>query len=185
MLDLSRLIFGMVIDLLRSRVALELEPIQKLVESDGSDVIPLRGAWFESIRSCGSMIIGDTLTGAAFVIQLIWLRRNGLCLRRWSRPPAKRGGRPRDVDVREVLNGIFYVLSTGCQWKALPKDLPPKSTAHYYFMLSQREQILAWVASPCFPGDARLRNDGGDPPSRRFAAAQKKSKRRTTAKTKA
>src|ERR1035438_3963558 len=50
-------------------------------------------------------------------------------------PPAKRGGRPRDVNVREVLNAIFYVLSTGCQWKALPKDLPPKSTAHYYFML--------------------------------------------------
>jgi transposase len=72
-----------------------------------------------------------------------------------------------------VLNGIFYVLSTGCQWKALPKDLPPKSAAHYHFMLSQREQIPAWVASPCFPGHARLRNDGGDPPSRRFAAAQK------------
>jgi transposase len=50
-------------------------------------------------------------------------------------PPAKRGGRPRDVDVREVLNAIFYVLSTGCQWLALPKDLPPKSTAHHYFML--------------------------------------------------
>src|SRR4029434_2350754 len=50
-------------------------------------------------------------------------------------PPAKRGGRPRDVNVHEVLNAIFYVLSTGCQWQALPKDLPPKSTAHYYFML--------------------------------------------------
>jgi len=50
-------------------------------------------------------------------------------------PPAKRGGRKRTVDVREVLNAIFYVLATGCQWKALPKDLPPKSTAHSYFML--------------------------------------------------
>jgi len=50
-------------------------------------------------------------------------------------PPAKRGGRRRGIDVREILNAIFYVLSTGCQWKALPKDLPPKSTAHYYFML--------------------------------------------------
>ena len=44
-------------------------------------------------------------------------------------PPARRGGR-RSVDVREVLNAVFYVLSTGCQWKAMPKDLPPKSTAH-------------------------------------------------------
>ena len=50
-------------------------------------------------------------------------------------PPAKRGGRRREVSVREVLNAIFYVLSTGCQWQALPKDLPPKSTAHAYFML--------------------------------------------------
>ena len=50
-------------------------------------------------------------------------------------PPAKRGGRPRKVDVREVLNGIFYVLSTGCQWEALPKDLPPKSTVYDYLSL--------------------------------------------------
>ena len=50
-------------------------------------------------------------------------------------PPARRGGRRRSVDVREVLNAIFYVLSTGCQWQAIPKDLPPKSTAHFYFML--------------------------------------------------
>jgi transposase len=50
-------------------------------------------------------------------------------------PPAKRGGRKRTVVVREVLNAIFYVLATGCQWNALPKDLPPKSTAHSYFML--------------------------------------------------
>ena len=47
--------------------------------------------------------------------------------------PAKHGGRPRKVDVREVLNAVFYVLSTGCQWSALPKDLPPKSTVWDYF----------------------------------------------------
>jgi transposase len=50
-------------------------------------------------------------------------------------PPARRGGRKRRVDVREVLNGIFYVLATGCQWRALPKDLPPKSTVHGYLTL--------------------------------------------------
>ena len=50
-------------------------------------------------------------------------------------PPAKRGGRKRTVDVREVLNGIFYVLATGCQWRALPKDLPPRSTVHDYLSL--------------------------------------------------
>jgi transposase len=47
--------------------------------------------------------------------------------------PAKRGGRPRTVVVREVLNAVFYILSTGCQWGALPKDLPPKSTVWDYF----------------------------------------------------
>lgn len=57
-------------------------------------------------------------------------------------PPARRGGRPRDANLREVLNAIFYVLSTGCQWQALPKDLPPKSTAHHYFMLWQWDGTL-------------------------------------------
>ena len=47
-------------------------------------------------------------------------------------PPAKRGGRRREVIVREVLNGIMYVLSTGCQWRYVPGDLPPRSTLHDY-----------------------------------------------------
>ena len=38
-------------------------------------------------------------------------------------PVAKRGGNRRTVDVREVVNGLMYVLSTGCQWRAIPKDL--------------------------------------------------------------
>ena len=50
-----------------------------------------------------------------------------------SIPPAKRGGRQREVDIREVLNGIMYVLSTGCQWRYIPRDLPPRSTLHDYF----------------------------------------------------
>ncbi len=50
-------------------------------------------------------------------------------------PPAKRGGRKREVDEREVLNGILYVLSTGCQWRALPKDLPSRSTVWAYLDL--------------------------------------------------
>ena len=47
-------------------------------------------------------------------------------------PPAKHGGRKREVDEREIVNGIMYVLSTGCQWRAIPKDLPPRSTVHDY-----------------------------------------------------
>jgi transposase len=48
-------------------------------------------------------------------------------------PSAKRGGNKRTVNVREVVNGVMYVLSTGCQWAALPKDLPPRSTVNGYF----------------------------------------------------
>ena len=48
-------------------------------------------------------------------------------------PPAKRGGNKRTVNVREVVNGLMYVLSTGCQWRAIPRDLPPRSTVHGYF----------------------------------------------------
>ena len=47
-------------------------------------------------------------------------------------PPAKKGGNKRTVDVRAVVNGVMYILSTGCQWAALPKDLPPRSTVNDY-----------------------------------------------------
>src|ERR1700750_2213362 len=50
-------------------------------------------------------------------------------------PPAKPGGNKRTVDVRGVVDGLMYVLSTGCQWRAIPKDFPPRSTVHDYFTL--------------------------------------------------
>ena len=49
-------------------------------------------------------------------------------------PPGKPGGGKRRVNLREVVNGVMYILSTGCQWRYLPKDLPPKSTVHDYLM---------------------------------------------------
>jgi putative transposase len=48
-------------------------------------------------------------------------------------PPAKRGGRPRSVNMREVLNAIIYLLKTGCQWDHLPHHFPPKGTVYHYF----------------------------------------------------
>jgi transposase len=48
-------------------------------------------------------------------------------------PPAKRGGNRRTVVVRDVVDGVMYIHSTGCQWSALPKDLPPRSTVNDYF----------------------------------------------------
>lgn len=56
----------------------------------------------------------------------------------WARlapllPPAKPDGRPRSTDLREVLNALFYLDRTGCQWRALPKDFPPWPTVWSYF----------------------------------------------------
>ena len=48
-------------------------------------------------------------------------------------PSSKPGGRPRTVDLREVLDGILYVLRTGCAWRMLPHDLPPWQTVYKYF----------------------------------------------------
>src|ERR1700676_3114044 len=59
--------------------------------------------------------------------------------------PAKRGGNRRHVDVREVLNGVMYVLSTGCQWRYIPKDLPPRSTVHEYFQRWQYDGTLGRI----------------------------------------
>lgn len=50
-------------------------------------------------------------------------------------------GRPREVDLRAVVNAIFFVLKTGCQWRALPKDFPPRSTVQYYFYLWRDQRI--------------------------------------------
>ena len=56
----------------------------------------------------------------------------------WSRlvqfmPPAKPGGRPRSVDLREVVNAILYLNRTGCSWRLLPHDLPPWGTVHWFY----------------------------------------------------
>ena len=48
-------------------------------------------------------------------------------------PPARHGGRHRVVDIRRVVNGIFYRNKSGCQWRMLPKDFPPWQTVYYYF----------------------------------------------------
>ena len=57
-------------------------------------------------------------------------------------PPAKRGGNKRTVDVREIVNGLMYILGTGCQWAALPKDLPPRSTVNRYFKRWEHDRTL-------------------------------------------
>ncbi len=48
-------------------------------------------------------------------------------------PPAKPGGRYRSVNMREVVNGILYLVRTGCSWRQLPHDFPPWGTVHWYY----------------------------------------------------
>jgi transposase len=57
-------------------------------------------------------------------------------------PPAKRGGNKRTVDEREIVNGLMFILGTGCQWASLPKDLPPRSTVNDYFCRWNHDRTL-------------------------------------------
>jgi putative transposase len=57
-------------------------------------------------------------------------------------PPTKQGGRPREVDIRRVVNGIMYRNKSGCQWRMLPKDFPPWETVYYYFALWRDDGTL-------------------------------------------
>jgi putative transposase len=60
-------------------------------------------------------------------------------------PPAKRGGRPRTTPLREILNAILYLASSGCQWRMLPKDFPPVSTVRGYFYDWRDRALLATI----------------------------------------
>jgi putative transposase len=56
-------------------------------------------------------------------------------------PARYRVGRPREVALRAVMNAILYILATGCQWRALPKDFPPRSTVQYYFYIWRDQRL--------------------------------------------
>src|ERR1700722_115319 len=58
-------------------------------------------------------------------------------------PAARLGGRPRTTKLRAVLNAIFYVLRTGCQWRLLPREFPPCGTVYHYFQAWQNSGV--WV----------------------------------------
>jgi putative transposase len=60
-------------------------------------------------------------------------------------PPAKPGGRPRSVDLRRILNGIFYLLRSGCAWRYLPREYGPWSTAVHYFRRWRRDSTWARI----------------------------------------
>ena len=64
----------------------------------------------------------------------------------WNRiepliPPPKPGGRPRKVDMREIVNAILYLVRAGCAWRMLPHNFPPWGTVHYYYWLYRRTGV--------------------------------------------
>jgi transposase len=77
-------------------------------------------------------------------------------------PAAKRGGNKRSVNIREVVNGLLYVLSTGCQWRAIPKDLPARSTVYGYFDLWDYDGTLLRLHHALF---VQCREQAGREPS--------------------
>ena len=97
-------------------------------------------------------------------------------------PPAKRGGRRREVDVREVLQGVLYVLETGCQWRHLPKDFPPRSTVWAYFDLWRYDGTLDRIDETLYAA-LREAEDRAPQPVRRSSTARRSSRRKKGAQT--
>ena len=60
-------------------------------------------------------------------------------------PPRARIGRPRTTILREVVNAILYMASTGCQWRALPKEFPPRSSVQGYFYRRSHDGVFALI----------------------------------------
>src|ERR1700748_2105370 len=79
-------------------------------------------------------------------------------------PPAKKGGNKRTVDIRAVVNGVMYILSTGCQWAALPKDLPPRSTVNDYLRRWDDDRTLDRIHHALYVRCRELAG-GGDRPT--------------------
>ena len=69
----------------------------------------------------------DGLRYASDTTSLEWMLLSRLL------PKKHRTGRPREVSLRDIIDAILYILATGCQWRALPKDFPPFTTVQYYF----------------------------------------------------
>jgi putative transposase len=86
-------------------------------------------------------------------------------------PAEKPGGRPRKQDMREVINGILYLLRTGCAWRHLPHDLPNPKTCWFYFNRFSNDGTWQTIAESLHPA-ARVRAGRDPSPSEAIVDAQ-------------
>jgi putative transposase len=77
-------------------------------------------------------------------------------------PPEKWGGRTRSVDMRQVLNGIFYLLRSGCAWRAIPHNLASWSTCRFYYDRFRQEGTWRKIHDTLRP---RVRQKAGKAPT--------------------
>jgi putative transposase len=87
-------------------------------------------------------------------------------------PGPRPGGRPRKTDMREVLNGLFYITHEGCTWRALPHDFPPWRTVYNYFDAWKRDGTWDRIRDLL---RVRLRKAAGRPTSPRVACIDSQS----------
>jgi putative transposase len=78
--------------------------------------------------------------------------------------PARPGGRPRTVDLRQVLNGVLYLVRAGCAWRMLPHDFPPYSTISDYYHQWRRGGVWQRIHDT-LRGDVREAAGRGREPS--------------------
>jgi putative transposase len=79
-------------------------------------------------------------------------------------PQRARRGRPREVDLRTIVNAILYIAASGCQWRALPKDFPPYSTVQYYFYKWRALRLWQHI-NDALVGQVRIRQGRKQTPS--------------------
>jgi putative transposase len=60
-------------------------------------------------------------------------------------PPAAKTGRPRQWTMRDIVNALFYVLRSGCAWRMLPRDFPPRSTVYGWFLRFRRDGLFETI----------------------------------------
>ena len=87
-------------------------------------------------------------------------------------PPPTRGRRHPALDRREVMNAILYVLTTGCQWRQLPKDFPSKSAVHKYLIGLQHDGVLTRIHHELY---GQVRRQAGKEPTPTLSIVDRQS----------